>query len=321
MNRFFHVLALGLNAVVLVSGCGARSGMDEQQWLPVDGESSGSSGAGTGGAGQGGAGQGGAGQGGAGQGGAGQGGAGQGGAGMAGMPACVEGSTQSCGSAVGACKPGTQVCHDGEFGGCTGTVGPFDETCNGIDDNCNGTVDDGFHIGEPCKGNGTDQCLDGVTTCNGCMKTGPEKVEICNGVDDNCNGTIDADCEVGDCEPTLLVTGSTPSSPSCIDFPVVAGSQGKINYPCGGGPVTATLNGIEFSGSVTNNFVSIDGVAIIPPNQSPDGCTWKTSHHIEGVIPSGNVSYSYTEEFIAGVNCWSPCTEVGDVQIIWVASP
>src|SRR6185295_18337556 len=91
-------------------------------------------------------------------------------------PPCKDGETQTCGSDVGACKPGLETCHHGVFGPCVGAVGPFDEICNGIDDNCDGQIDEGFNIGAPCKGTGTDQCLDGVTTCDGCMKTGPDKV-------------------------------------------------------------------------------------------------------------------------------------------------
>ena len=160
---------------------------------------------------------------------------------------CVDGTVQECGSSAGICKPGKQICHANAFGPCVGQIGAKPEVCNGIDDNCDGQIDDGFHIGEACAGTGTDQCLDGLMTCDGCKKSGPEKVEICNGVDDNCNGSIDSDCETGDCNPTLLVTGSTPSSPNCVDFPVTAGSLGAIEYPCAGGPVTATLGGVSFS--------------------------------------------------------------------------
>jgi hypothetical protein len=157
-----------------------------------------------------------------------------------------------------------------------------------------------------------------VMSCEGCS-VGRDDVEICNGVDDNCNGVIDADCEVGDCQPTLLVTGSTPSSPGCIDFPVMAGSTGVIIFPCEGGPVTAQLGAVSFSGSVTNGFVSLDGTAIIPGNESPDGCTWETSHHIEGALSAVTLSYSYSEMVISGgMDCWAPCTETGTVAVQWV---
>ena len=169
---------------------------------------------------------------------------------------------------------------------------------------------------------GTRTCQAGVFgPCEG--EIGPTP-EVCNGIDDNCNGVIDADCQMGDCKPGLLVTGSVPSSPNCIDFPVMAGSTGTIEYPCGGGPVTADLGGVMFTGSVTNNYVTLDGFVIIPPTQSPDGCTWKMHHHIEGTIPTGMVSYSYSEAVIVkppGTNCWSPCTETGTVKIDWVAGP
>ena len=230
--------------------------------------------------------------------------------------ACEDGQTIACGSDVGACKKGLSTCIDGLFGPCEGAMGPATEACNGLDDNCDGIIDDGFHIGEACDGPDTDLCLDDVMSCDGCSM-GPNKVEICNGLDDNCNGIIDADCEVGDCKPTLEVTGSTPSSPNCIDFPVEKGSMGAIEYPCGGGPVTAQLGSIQFSGSVKNGVVSLDGTAIVP---APDGCLWKTSHHISGTINQGQLNYSYSEEVFDMQGqpfCWSPCTETGTVKIKW----
>ena len=230
---------------------------------------------------------------------------------------CIAGAVEPCGSDVGACKKGERKCEDGYFGACLGGVGPVDETCNGIDDNCDGQIDEGFHLGEPCDGPDTDLCLDDVMTCAGCS-VGKNNVEICNGIDDNCNGIIDADCEVGDCQPTLLVTGSVASDPGCIDFPVMAGSTGVIEYPCGGGPVTATLGGIQFTGDVTNGFVSLDGVVIIKPPETPDGCVWQTSHHIEGEVSTGEMSYSYSEMVLSGDNCWSPCTETGTVSVQWI---
>ncbi len=171
-----------------------------------------------------------------------------------------------------------------------------------------------------CK-TGLTTCHDGVFgPCEGAV--GPQP-EACNGVDENCNGTVnDCDPGSGSCMPTLIVTGSTPSSPSCIDFPVMMGSQGTITYTCPGtgGTVTATLGGISFTGTVTNNFVTLDGFATISPPETPDGCTWQDHHHIEGVLQSLALTYTYSEMVIEsppGAQCWSPCTEQGTVQIVF----
>jgi hypothetical protein len=164
---------------------------------------------------------------------------------------------------------------------------------------------------ETCVDGGFGPCVGGV---------GP-KPEACNGVDENCNGTVD-DCDPGSgtCTPTLLCTGSTPSNPACIDFPVMAGSMGSFTYTCPGtgGTVTAQLGAIEFTGTVTNNVVSLDGYATISPPNTPDGCTWQDHHHIEGTIQSLMLTYTYSEMVTVappGTNCWQPCTETGTIQI------
>jgi hypothetical protein len=164
-------------------------------------------------------------------------------------------------------------------------------------------------------------CVPGQRTCHGgefgpCEGAIGPTAEVCDGLDNNCNGVTDADCEVGHCTPTLLVIGSTPSSPSCIDFPVEAGSTGMIDLPCGGGVVTATLGAISFSGSVESGVLSLDGSATLT---GPDGCLWHTTHHIGGVLSSGTLSYSYHEKVMPkpGQDCWNPCTESGTVTIEW----
>jgi hypothetical protein len=301
-----RTLGLAAATLALAYGCGARTSLPGPSTSTATRSTSGAGGyAGHGGQpGQGGSG-----------GEAGHGGepgtGGRGGAG--GQPGCNPGDERPCGSDVGECKLGREVCQNGVFGPCTGSVGPTPETCNGLDDDCNGQIDEGFHLGEACDGPDSDLCLDDVVTCNGCSK-GPDTLETCNGVDDNCNGIIDSDCDTGDCEPSLLVTGSTPSNPNCIDFPVEKGSTGVITYPCAGGPVTAQLGSLQFSGSVANGVVSLDAQA---DHKGPDGCTWHMTHHIGGKLPDGVLDYSYAEEVVAGSNCWQPCTETGTVKVSW----
>lgn len=221
--------------------------------------------------------------------------------------------TQPCGSDVGTCRLGVSRCIDGYFGPCEGDVRPQPEQCNDLDDDCDGVIDNGFGIGQACDGPDTDLCTDDVMTCAGCSR-GKDDLEVCNGRDDDCDGEIDSDCEFGSCSPSLLVTGSTPSSPNCIDFPVVKGSTGKIDYPCTGGPVSANIGSILFTGTSQNNRVVLTGTA---RDVGPDRCIWEFSHRIEGNLPSGQLTYSYSERVVSGSRCWQPCTEIGTVEVHW----
>jgi hypothetical protein len=230
---------------------------------------------------------------------------------------CEDGVVEECGSDVGACELGTRTCVGDTFEPCEGDIGPTKEVCNEVDDDCDGSVDEGFGVGNACDGPDSDVCADDVLSCAGCSR-GPDTLEICNGMDDDCDGIVDADCESGSCNPKLLVTGSVPSLPGCVDFPVTAGSTGGIQYPCGGGPVTAQLGSVTFSGTVQNGVVELSGSEIIGRDRSPDGCVWQTVHHIKGTVGSGKLSYDYAEMFVEGESCWFPCTETGTVEIKWV---
>ena len=103
--------------------------------------------------------------------------------------------TKACGTDVGECTKGTQVCKNGKFEACTGEKKPGKETCNNKDDDCDGTVDEG--ITRPCgAGSGKGECKGGTQTCKAgqfgiCAGQVKPKPETCNNKDDDCDGTVD----------------------------------------------------------------------------------------------------------------------------------
>jgi hypothetical protein len=56
---------------------------------------------------------------------------------------CISGDTQPCGTDTGNCRKGEQLCQDGVWGACTGSIDPSPEVCgNSIDDDCDGETDE-----------------------------------------------------------------------------------------------------------------------------------------------------------------------------------
>lgn len=76
---------------------------------------------------------------------------------------CYDGPEGTFG--VGSCRAGTQTCVDGEWGECTGSVTPSEETCNGEDDDCDGAIDEG--VTNACGGCGELEEIPG-DTCESC---------------------------------------------------------------------------------------------------------------------------------------------------------
>jgi hypothetical protein len=113
-----------------------------------------------------------------------------------------------CGSDVGECVAGTEVCTGGNYGTCQMATGPVAETCNNKDDDCNGLIDDGLVL---ACGSDVGACQTGKSTCTGgvwslCVGDLGPVMEVCNGIDDDCNGVTDNDTamacgsDVGACQ-------------------------------------------------------------------------------------------------------------------------
>ncbi len=165
---------------------------------------------------------------------------------------CTIGQTQPCGSAVGACSPGTETCDDaGMWGACEGGVGPAMETCDGtVDESCDGTVDEGCMCSagssRPC-GSDVGACAAGSQSCMGgtwaaCAGATMPTAETCDGTaDEDCDGMVDegCDCTNGMTRPCGMDVGAcTAGTETCM-----SGAWGG----CVGarGPMTERCNGID----------------------------------------------------------------------------
>jgi len=121
---------------------------------------------------------------------------------------CSNGANQSCGSDVGECVSGTQVCSNGSWGACGGSyVGPVNETCDGLDNDCDAQTDEGvktiFYYDSDSDSYGTasqtqQACTqpDGYVTSNtDCNDNdpliNPGATESCNEINDDCDGQTD----------------------------------------------------------------------------------------------------------------------------------
>ena len=105
--------------------------------------------------------------------------------------------SQSCGTDIGECAPGTITCVNGRWNQCNGAVFSIPEICDALDNDCDGDIDEDFNVGDNCT-EGFGACeIRGFINCineseSACDAIAGEPVdEECNGIDDNCDGEID----------------------------------------------------------------------------------------------------------------------------------
>ncbi len=165
-----------------------------------------------------------------------------------------DGAEQACGSDVGACLPGLQVCAGGAWGECRGGNPSVAETCNGVDDDCDGTVDESL-VAPPCaRAQGV--CAGAVKACGGaegwlaCTPdtymahdanfVADETAEHCDRLDNDCDGNTDEACQCVDGEAQNCGTNEgacTQGRQVCVG--------GRFG-PCDGvGPVAEVCNDVD----------------------------------------------------------------------------
>ena len=167
---------------------------------------------------------------------------------------CTPGEVRACGSDVGECSAGEQVCNvQGHWGVCAGEVPPAPERCNGLDDDCDGLVDEGDlcdgyqaclcgRCASPCSAgecpSGDTSCVQGWCLHDRCCGVACPPGQACDPLTGRCTDPCLTDppdcapdevCQLGECvQPDCFTPGhGCPDGEHCTE-------QGCQPDPCAG---------------------------------------------------------------------------------------
>ncbi|WP_083457940.1 putative metal-binding motif-containing protein [Sandaracinus amylolyticus] len=192
-----------------------------------------------------------------------------------------------CGSDVGACERGVQVCaNDGAWSACFDAIDPTPETCNDVDDDCDGTVDEGvfFRCWDDGDGDGYATLTAAVTAmCRTSCPAGTTSRDPAN--------VAQRDCDPGDGR-------AFPGQTSGFGTPRPGGS---FDFDCNGAATITSFILSSCADDGTGRCVADEGI------DAPGPCGSATTFRVCAPMSAGSSGTRCEQAFVCG-----PAENCGD---------